>query len=112
MSKSIRVIKNITFTEKLLKHTKVTLQVNPIEYEWIKNMINALNKRPNYFLANEVFNYKKLMKEFPEIESNGHTGGTISWTISVSRHIINNGWDMKPYEKGLSYALPYPFNKE
>lgn len=83
------------------------VRIRPTEYKWIKNVINLANR--NKYVKNAIMtdkmDYKaeySLMRDI-EIYKDGHTGGTISRSLIMSRTIFITNAKIRKHKSGLKY---------
>ncbi|CAH6418420.1 Hypothetical protein HVR_LOCUS143 [uncultured virus] len=86
------------------------LLVRPTECQWVSNIIAATKTDPRAKQA--VMGWKpglypdRCLQKHNNIMNDGHTGGTICWSVSLAQQILKNDSSMQEHEDGLQYALP------
>jgi len=77
------------------------------EYKWVKNIISLANK--NKYIKNKISNGKldetcEILSRYSVIDKDGHSAGTITWSVEVSRQILLTNPKIKKNQSGLSYC--------
>ena len=82
--------------------------IQPIEHKWVSNILTVAHENHNF--KQMVLNwrpgtYPKFKQEFPLINSDGHTGGTLCWSVSLAQAIILNDCIIEKHDLGYGYDL-------
>lgn len=92
------------------------IHVRPIEHRWVANIIRAARK--DEYLRNSILGLSKSRsypcvdtKKFPEIDEDGHSGGSFSWSCSLAREALIGQAKIRKHKDGIGY-LPFQSIKE
>jgi hypothetical protein len=83
------------------------IRIRPAEYRWIKNVISLANR--NKYVKNAIMKDKMDIKSEHAlmgdiaIDKDGHSGGTMAWSLTVSRTIFVTNAKIIKHNSGLAY---------
>ena len=82
--------------------------IRPTEHKWVSNILKVAHENPNFkrsILDWTPGTYPKINHEFPIINDDGHTGGTLCWSVSLAQQIIINDCIIKKHDLGYGYDI-------
>jgi hypothetical protein len=85
--------------------------IQPGEFSWVKNLLNLAWKDPQ--IKKACLKWRpgtypsELISTNPKIVKNGHSGGSICWTVAMAQNILNHGSKIRSHKDGISYEVPY-----
>jgi len=93
-----------------MQSTKLVLCIQPMEYKWIKNIFN-LAKENSSFRDNirklKINSYtNRRLASCLEIVKDGHSGGTMDWSLGLASHILNTGTKLRKCNCGSGLSYP------
>ena len=86
------------------------LHIRPVEYKWIKNILN-LSKKNSSFRNNirklKINSYtNRRLASCLEINKDGHTMGTMNWSLRLVSHVLNTRTMLKKCDCGTGLSYP------
>ena len=94
-------------TLPLLRLPKLVL-IRPTEHKWVSNILKVAHENPTFkqtILNWRPGTYPKIKDEFPLINEDGHTGGTLCWSVSLAQQIITNDCITEKHDLGYGYNI-------
>ena len=76
---------------KIIKRN--TILLHPIEYKWITNMLNMVNKNPH--IKQDLLSG---CHDIPNLDN--HSSDTMTWTIEVTKYIMKHDCKIKKHILG------------
>lgn len=81
--------------------------IKPTEYTWVNNMIKIAKSHPelekNIIMWRQGSCLDSRLSEHPRIIKNGHSGGSLCWTINISQMVIMTGAKIRKHKLGFGY---------
>ena len=86
------------------------IRISKPEFGWVNNMLKIAKK--NDYVKRSILSWNPdhgtywNLAKLPEIDNDGHTGGTLTWTIALTQQVLKNEAKIRRSGKGYCYKLP------
>ena len=87
-----------------------SMRVRPDEYEWVTRIITASKNNPQVkegVLKWQPGTYPNnhVIRD-PIISNDGHSGGTLCWSVCLAQHVLKTGASLEKHVRGIGYHIP------